>query len=369
MSDRTRVSLNAPRARVLFVLIGLVSLLSACGLEPGGERALDDDDDDGGELDWFPVDFDVVWTGDILLADRALPALEAEGYLYPFEHLWELSSADYLIGNLEGPITTIETPHNPNQTWSYNALPAAAGALAEFGFDAMSLANNHLMDRGPQGVADTRSYLLDEGIEPFGAGSDAEEASVPLLFTTPFGVVAVVGMSETGTYVPQAGPGSTGSHTFSPARIQDSRTKAVSAGADYVIAFVHWGNNYDTVESIQQTRAQLFADAGFDLVIGHGAHVPQEVDIIDGMVVLYSLGNFTFGTEGRFDSSYPGYGLVARTVLGLSGIESIELQCILTDNDRVHYQPAPCPQDEAEEVLSQLGPWVEVTDGVGRVSP
>jgi hypothetical protein len=363
----------------LFLACLLLAVLPACSEGDDDDTADDDDDDssdddssgddDDSDLDWFPVAYELVWTGDILLADRALDTLEEEGYLHPFEHLWDLTSADYLIGNLEGPITTIDTPYNPNQTWSYNVLPTAAGALADFGFDAMSLANNHLMDRGPDGVADTWDHLLASGIDPFGAGTDAEEASTPLFVSTPLGLIAVVGMSESTSYVPQAGGQSTGSHTFSLARIQQSWNKAMDAGADYVIAFVHWGNNYDVVESTQRNWAQAFADTGFDLVVGHGAHVPQEVDILGDMVVLYSLGNFTFGTPGRFDSEYPGYGLVARTALGLDGFEYIELHCIVTDNDRVHYQPEPCALDEAEAVLSGLGDLVEIEDGVGRVVP
>jgi len=328
-----------------------------------------DDDDDDGEPNWFPVPFEIAWTGDILLADLAFDTLESEGYLHPFDHLWDLTAADFLIGNLEGPITTISDPYYPDQTWSYNALPPAAGALADFGFDALSLANNHLMDRGPAGVADTREHLLDAGLEPFGAGSNAEESSEPLLVSTPFGIVGVVGMCELTAFVPQAGPLNTGAHTFSLSRIQRSWDKAIEAGADYVVAFVHWGNNYDVVESVQRSRAQVFADVGYDLVVGHGAHVPQEVDIVGDMVVLYSLGNFTFGTPGRFDSAYPGYGLVARTTLGVDGFESIELHCILTDNGRVHFQPEPCPIEEAEAVLAGLGEFVEVDQGVGRVVP
>ena len=359
-------------------------LLSACATSASDAGGASDDDDDGGlgsyaddgggaddddDPDWFPLPFEFVWTGDILLADLAFDTLESEGYLHPFEHLWGLTAADFLVGNLEGPVTTIDAPFNPNQTWSYNALPPAAGALADFGFDALSLANNHLMDRGPAGVADTLDHLLDAGVEAFGAGSNAEEASEVLLVSTPFGTVAVVGMCEVTGNVPQAGALHTGAYTFSQARIQQSWNKAMDAGADYVVAFVHWGNNYDVVESVQRSRAQIFADVGYDLVVGHGAHVPQEVDIVGDTVVIYSLGNFTFGTPGRFDSAYPGYGLVARTSLGMDGFELIELHCILTDNHRVNFQPEACPVEEAEAVLAGLGEFVEVDQGVGRVVP
>ena len=60
-----------------------------------------------------------------------------------------------------------------------------AGALAEVGFDALGLSNNHAYDRGPEGLADTIQHLRAVGIEPFGAGMDGEEAAAPLLVETP----------------------------------------------------------------------------------------------------------------------------------------------------------------------------------------
>lgn len=67
------------------------------------------------------------------------------------------------------------------------------------------------------------------------------------------------------------------------------------AKAEFVIAFVHWGTEYaDTSSASQRTRAQMYVDAGANLIIGHHPHVVQEVDLIDGVPVVYSLGNYIF---------------------------------------------------------------------------
>ena len=105
----------------------------------------------------------------------------------------------------------------------------------------------------------------------------------------------------------------------------------------------------------QRLAAQLLADAGYDLVIGHHPHIVQEVEILDGMPVLYSLGNLAFGTPGRFEAGAEGYGLIARTGFGPNGRMDIRLDCIVTDNEIVEFQPEPCAAAEARRLFSQLG--------------
>jgi len=311
--------------------------------------------------------YEIVWTGDILLADAAQPYLDEHGYTWPFEHVQPLLEGDFVIGNAEGPITERSQPYFERQRWSYNAEPEAAQALAEVGFDALGLSNNHAYDRGPEGLADTIEHLKAAEIEPFGAGMDGEEAAAPLLVETPYGLVAVLALSEEWSTGAVAGPGQPGTVPFGGGTIARGKELAEAAGARWTIAYVHWGENYSTVTSKQRRLAASFAQAGYDLVIGHHPHVQQEVELIDGMPVIYSLGNFTFGSEGRFTEEFPGYGLVARTLLGEEGFAGIELACILTDNDFVEYQPQPCDEEQARAVMEGLGPLVVWQDGIGLV--
>ena len=145
---------------------------------------------------------------------------------------------------------------------------------------------------------------------------------------------------------------------FDAPSIARGKEIAIAGGARWIIAFVHWGKNYAPVTNKQRQAAAAFAAAGYDLVIGAHPHVQQPVDVIEGMPVLYSLGNFVLGTPGRFSVDFPGYGLVARTVIGPNGIEGISVSCILTDNKVVAFQPRPCPPEEARVVIEGLGPYV-----------
>jgi poly-gamma-glutamate capsule biosynthesis protein CapA/YwtB (metallophosphatase superfamily) len=274
---------------------------------------------------------------------------------------------DFLIGIAEGPMTD-RTQRNPLQRWSYNADPKATAALREVGFDALSLATNHVFDRGSEGVRDTIRHLKAAGIRHFGAGMDDAQASAPLLIETPHGVVAVLGFGDRRKYYSIASDTDPGITYFDAPSIARGREIATAGGARWIFAFVHWGKNYAPVTNSQRRVAATFAAAGYDLVIGAHPHVQQSVDMIDGMPVLYSLGNFVFGTPGRFSKDAPGYGLVARTVIGATGIEHISVSCIRTDNKIVAFQPCPCPPEEARQVITGLGPRVIWNGNAGIVT-
>jgi poly-gamma-glutamate synthesis protein (capsule biosynthesis protein) len=311
--------------------------------------------------------YQIVWVGDIMLGDRLRSYVEQNGYAWPFERVRPLLAGDFLIGNAEGPITSRAEPYFPNQRWSYNSQPSAARGLAGVGFDALSLSNNHALDRGPDGLADTIRTIQEAHIRPFGAGLDDAEAGAPLLIDTPYGVVGVVGMGQDWDYGAAAGPGQPGTIPFSDDAIVRLKQTANAAGARWVVAFVHWGENYEKITSEQRRVAALFASAGYDLVIGAHPHVAQEVEVVNGMPVVYSLGNFAFGSPGRYTREMPGVSLIARTSLGQDGFQSIELTCISTDNEVVKYQSRPCTPDQSRTLLRRLGPAVTVTGDKGLV--
>ena len=308
----------------------------------------------------------VAWAGDTLLADAALPLLEEQGYDAPFEYVGGLLDVDLAIGNAEGPITTDTTHYNPSQTWAYNAEPEAAAALARVGFDALSLANNHLWDRGPVGLEDTLQHLDEAGVVAFGGGLERADALAPFLVETPGGLVAVFGFGRPSGIVPAATPTQMGQLVLDAGNALDAVALADELEA-LPVAFVHWGQNYADVNAEQRAQADVLVGAGFQLIVGHGSHNQQDVGFVDGVPVLWSLGNFVFGTPGRWDEDFPGYGLVAWTRFGEDGLEGIDLHCIVTDNGRVQYQPERCEPDEAVDVLEGLGEDVVVEDGVGVV--
>lgn len=305
-----------------------------------------------------PGRFDIVWVGDTLIGDKAQPHLTEHGYQWPFRFLRPLLTGDYLVGNAEGPITSRTERIHVDRRWSYNSDPAAAAALAQVGFDAMSLSNNHAFDRGADGLSDTIEHLTEAGIRTFGAGSNAEAASAPLLIPTPFGSVAVTGIGKRWKHGQVADAHSAGTIAMSEESITEQKKLADDAGARWVVAFVHWGSTYTPVRDVQREQAALFAASGYDLIIGTGSHVAQRAEIVAGMPVLFSLGNFVFGSRGRFTTEMPGYGLIARTVFTARGLAGIELSTITTNNKRIGFQPRPSSRAHSRELLDDLGPCV-----------
>jgi poly-gamma-glutamate synthesis protein (capsule biosynthesis protein) len=123
---------------------------------------------------------------------------------------------------------------------------------------------------------------------------------------------------------------------------------------DVCVVLVHWGRNYREVQPLQQRLAKEIAVEGPDLVVGHHPHVAQPVEHVDGVPVLYSLGNAAFGTRGRFGSGVPAYGLVALADLERHRVVGLDLRLIEVDNTRVGYQPRPATGPEAEAFLAGL---------------
>jgi len=319
----------------------------------------------------------IVWTGDVLLADAGYSRklLQERGLDFPFAKLRALLSADYVIGNCEGPITSRSQALDTTQHWTYNMIPEVASVLRQVGFSAMGFANNHAFDRGLDGFIDSEKHMQDAGLATFGAGSSGSTAHRPLLIDTPFGKVGVValfhntGRAKTLKSRLKAERHEPGTAWLTRGAIVRAKKKARKLGAKWIVAFVHWGTNYKGNILGGQTRAAgYFSQAGYDLVVGHGPHTLQRVERIGKTWILYSLGNFVFTTGGRYaQKNALGHGLVARTYLGPAGFEGVELSCIATDNANVHYQPRICTKAEQEKVFISLGPDVLVEEGLGHI--
>ncbi len=309
----------------------------------------------------------ITWLGDTLLGDGAQPFIDQYGLLWPAALLPPLDSDHVVIANVEGPMTERTEPFDPTQRWSYNSHPAAGQALVAMGITAVSLANNHTMDRGPEGLLDTVVNADAAGLRVFGAGPTANEARLPLLVESDSVLIAVAGFSDDGG-IKTATADRPGARRLSLVNLQADIDAARSAGADRVIAAVHWGRNYTAVDPRQETWAKAFADAGYDMVIGTGPHFVQPIAVVDGMPVVYSLGNYVFGTPGRFNENARGYGLVVTTSFTRDDEVAVIVRCIRTDNQLITYQPRGCADSVSDTVLSAANPSLAVFGGVGAMT-
>jgi hypothetical protein len=304
-----------------------------------------------------PTTMSVVFLGDTMLADGAQDKIDAHGYAWPLQRVGPVLDADFAIANAESPISAITHVADPLKQYSYVTSPPAAAALEAAGVDALGLANNHVMDVGAPGLRDTVKNAHAAHLATFGAGIGLKPAARPLLLRSPAGTLAVVGIGEDFGTRSTADVGHAGTLALSPEAVQRGVDVARAAGADWVVAYVHWGDNYQPVVAQQRAWAVQFAKAGYDMVIGTGPHVVQPIAMVRGMPVAYSIGNFVFGSPGRFESyGTKGYGLALRLDLGTTHKSRISATCLATDNSKVDYQPRPCTAAEAGDLLPTVSP-------------
>lgn len=290
----------------------------------------------------------VLLVGDILLGDAATPLMRAYGPDYPLRRLTPLvSGKDLLIGNLEGPITTAEQPMDRHKAYAYRADVRSAAVLRHFGFDALCLANNHVLDYRLAGLQQTRQALEHEGLAGFGAGDDQAQARTGVVierqglrigllgFLQPYGKYAAV-------YPWFATPTRAGVARMDAENLQ-AAIRDLRPRVDVLIVSFHWGRNYAGVLPIQRRFGRLAIDAGADLVVGHHPHVLQGVEVYRGVPIVYSLGNFAFGSPGRFRQVDPllAHGWVAEADFRGPKLASLKLRAIATDNHLTGFQARP----------------------------
>jgi hypothetical protein len=303
----------------------------------------------------------VRFVGDIMLGGEfpLLAAQRGPGIDWAFDAVRpHLESADFVVAVAEAPISDHVAPARPSQPF-FTSPPVAAAVMARAGLDALSLATDHVYDTGPVGLADTMRHVDAAGMAAFGAGPDLARAEQPLVLHTEFGTIGIVGMGE--SFGHRAREVTPGTMVLNPEAVQRGADLARAAGADWVIAVVHWGDSYQPVAPRQRYWAETFAAAGYDMVVGSGPHYSQPIELIGSMPVLYSVGNFVYGTKGSYQQrAIPGYGLTASFELSRGGPPRLAVRCIVTDNVAVGFQPRPCTPAEARAFLPTLGADLEV---------
>ena len=243
--------------------------------------------------------------GDLLLdptlATGRILAARGPAALMPgwFALRWE-AQVDLAFANLESPTSSGGAPL-AGKKYTFRADPAVVPpALLALGIDAVSLANNHVLDYGEIALVDTFEALAQAGVGFAGAGPNSTAAYAPLLLEREGLVVAFLAFGDLTPVTPRyqqiwpAGPDRPGIATLMP---QETLLKAVSAArrqADIVVVSFHWGYEYADVVRAQRELGRAAIDAGADLVFGHHPHVPQPVEVYQGRPILYSLGNLAF---------------------------------------------------------------------------
>ncbi|ERG94955.1 CapA family protein [Haloquadratum walsbyi] len=244
-----------------------------------------------------------------------------------------LQDADITSVNLETPLTTTPWRH-PSKRYHFVSHPDAAPAMVDAGIDYVALGNNHTLDALMPGLDETLQTLSAAGIERSGAGRSSTEAWEPTYFERrglTIGLVSCTTVTgdqydidwsaddkQSETYSVSgddvAEVSDTEQLTFSGSvgvaaatRDRISRTVSeVDANADVTVVQIHGGTEYQQ-EPIEEIRrlTETAKTAGADLVVNHHPHVTGGVELQDGTLVAWTLGNLVFDQE--FWSMFPSY--------------------------------------------------------------
>ena len=293
----------------------------------------------------------VIAVGDIMLDGTARPVLAQNGYDHAFAGVKQLfGDAPVVFGNLEGPLTVRGNPEQ-DKTYVFRSPPdKVSQALVGAGFNVVSLANNHTLDYGADGLAQTIETLDAAGIAHAGAGADLTAARRPAIIETGGKRVAILAYSLTLPETFYAAAGKPGTAFGHEGHVR-ADVQAASEQADIVLVSFHWGQEGKTELREYQVRlGRLAIDAGAAAVIGHHPHILQGIEHYRDGVILYSLGNFTFGSYSQRAQA----SAVAELVFDGDRVRELRMHPINVNNFEVEFQPRPLAPAAAERVVTEL---------------
>jgi len=234
-----------------------------------------------------PVDFAYIW-GD------ALDELDRAG-------------TDLRIINLETSITVSEEAW-PNKPVHYRMNPANVGCIKAARIDCCSLANNHTLDWGYRGLAETMATLDKAGIARAGAGRNRAEAGSPaVLDALDKGHVLVLGLGSSTSGIPPAWaatedrPGVYMLDDLSEDAVRQvaGEVRRLKSAGVVAVVSVHWGGNWGFFIPPEQVEfAHCLVDEGVDVVHGHSSHHVKAIEVYRQRLILYGCGDFLSDYEG-----------------------------------------------------------------------
>lgn len=264
-----------------------------------------------------------------------------------------IAGADVSVLNFEAPIVPSDSTPIDKSGPAIENPPAAAQAVADAGFDVCTLANNHVRDYGPEGVATTVAALQDVGCETVGVGENHDAAFEPLEISQGEASIGVINVCEREFNI--AGEDSDGAAWIADRRARETVRKA-DREYDSVIVVAHGGAEYVPVPSPElQGLLREFVDIGADLVVAHHPHVPQGWERYGEGAIFYSLGNFLF--DSMADAANTSWGLSLEVEFAGSTPVAVDL----VPTEMVDGVVVPLGSPAREERLADLHRLSEIT--------
>lgn len=221
-----------------------------------------------------------------------------ESFGFLFENVKDLiQNSDIAVINQETPLTD-----DPSLYGDYPRFgtPVQVGqAIVDAGFDVVTCATNHALDRGTSGINFTKDFFDSQGVKCLGIQAEEETVYRPFACLTKNGIrFALLNYTygTNGIPLPSGNPGLV--HLLEDEEKIRGDLKRAKAEADFVIVFVHWGTEYaPQPDEFQKKWAQVFLEEKVDVTVGAHPHVLQPYELLrdqDGheMLLYYSIGNF-----------------------------------------------------------------------------
>lgn len=242
----------------------------------------------------------LAFAGDVYLSDHVLNAYENGGIGGVLgESLRQAAEeADLFMVNQEFPFSTRGTPA-PDKQYTFRLPPERVSIFHEMGIDLVTLANNHALDYGTEALLDTCSTLEGAGIPYVGAGENLDRAKAMYTAEIKGRTIGFLGATRV---IPTADWAASASRpgmlsTYDPGILLEEIRKG-RENCDYLVVYIHWGiERNDMPEEYQRQIGKQCIDAGADLVIGSHPHVLQGIEYYNGKPIVYSLGNYVFGSS------------------------------------------------------------------------
>lgn len=295
----------------------------------------------------------VLVVGDITISSRMTPLIESKGADVFFQGTTDLiRSADVATASLNASISERGEPRYGIEH-PFRAAPGLGRAIANAGFDAVSLATPHVMDFGFEALEDTITELEWYDVKPAGAGTSAETAKLPAwvpvqLSETETAQVALLAYYRANEFTRYTeDPLSYAVYSEMTNAVEQIRTKAA-----LVVVWLHWGSrSRSTDEAIGRQRifAHALIDAGADMVICQQLHTYGGIELYQDKPIVYSLSDFLYDTHDKQHSHI----VIPKATFDAKVLKSIELIPILTDSPKTSVRSGK-PTESRGEVTSPL---------------
>lgn len=282
-----------------------------------------------------------------MLGNHTIYYIEKYGLDYPFDSTRNILSRTLLtFGNLESPFT--KTGAKFEKRFTFKVPPEFAAGLINTGFDVVTLANNHILDFGIEGLENTLSVLDSIGLAYCGAGLTLDQAQKPAILERNGYKIAFLGYSM--TFPEEFWATRSKGGTNYPYNLK-SNIQYSDSLADFTVVTFHWGGeglNYP--KEYQKVFAHIAIDYGADLVLGHHPHVLQGLEIYKNRLIAYSLGNFSFSSYSRKATE----SMILKVYLTDQGLLFARIIPVSVDNIKTEFQPRILRGAAAKFVLNNL---------------